>query len=262
MMEYIPNQKLDKEEPSKVPPNESPLLWRYLHFKFADLPDGTNEEKLAQNIFKIFESLPGSFYYHPRAGITVFCKMSETIIVDDIVYKIKNLIKGDFMCRIGEQSVLKGGVLSLHFLFSPTSDQQQRLSQEFIMQEKMSRANDIIMIVEDDLFARNIAVNAMKSKFKVVEVSDGAKATQEYLAHSPDVLFLDIHLPNKKGPAILKEIMEVDPQAYVVMLSADAAKDRIMECIEIGAKGFIAKPFKGEKLFDYIRKCPTIRVYC
>ena len=56
--------------------------------------------------------------------------------------------------------------------------------------------------------------------------------------------------------------MEVDPQAYVIMLSADANKDRIMDCIKMGAKGFIAKPFNGEKLFDYIRRCPTIRVYC
>ena len=56
--------------------------------------------------------------------------------------------------------------------------------------------------------------------------------------------------------------MEVDPQAFVVMLSADAAKDKVMKCMEMGAKGFIAKPFKGEKLYDYIRKCPTMRVYC
>jgi two-component system chemotaxis response regulator CheY len=261
-MEYYPNRRFEKENPPKVPPNEAMTLWRYLHFQFQDLPEGADEEKLAQNIYKIFESLPGDFYYTPRTGITVFCKMPEIIIIDDIAYKIKNLIKGDYMCRIGEQYIMPGGVLSLQFLFSPTSGEQQRLSQEFIMQEKMKRQNDIIMLVEDDLFARNIAVNALKTKFKIVEVSDGAKATQEYLSCSPDVLFLDIHLPNKKGPQILREIMEVDPEAYVVMLSADAAKDRVMECINIGAKGFIAKPFRGDKLYDYIRKCPTIRVYC
>lgn len=261
-MDYLPNLKFDKEDPPKVPAHDAPMLWRALHFQFKDLPDGTDEERLARQIFNIFESLPGQFYFHPRAGITVHCKMPEVIIIDDIVYKIKNLIKGDYMCRMGEQSMLPTGVINLQFLFSPTSSEQQRLSQEFIMQEKLKRPNDVIMLVEDDLFARNIAMNALKGKFKVVEVADGAKATQEYLSHSPDVLFLDIHLPNKKGPAILKEILEVDPQAFVVMLSADAAEDRVMECIGIGAKGFIAKPFRGDKLYDYIRKCPTIRVYC
>lgn len=261
-MDYLPNLRLDTKDPPKVPPSDNQDLWRALHFQFQDLPEGTDEEKLARKIYKIFESLNGQFYYHPRAGITVHCKMPDVIIIDDIIYKIKNLIKGDYMCRMGEQWIMPNGVVSLQFLFSPSSLEQQKLSQEFIMQEKLKRPNDVIMLVEDDLFARNIAKNALKSKFKVVEVTDGAKATQEYLSNSPDVLFLDIHLPNKKGHVILKEILEVDPQAYVVMLSADAAEDRVMECLKIGAKGFIAKPFRGEKLYDYIRKCPTIRVYC
>jgi two-component system chemotaxis response regulator CheY len=261
-MEYLPNRRLDKKDYPVLAVGEAVQLWRLFHIQFKDLPETADIEKLANQIFKIFESLPGSFYFHPRYGITIFCKMADVIIIDDIIYKIKNLIKGDYTCRIGEQFLTANGLLSLQFLFAPSSDEQQRLSQEFIMQEKTKRANDIIMLVEDDLFVRNIVTNALKSKFKIIDVPDGAKATSEYLSHSPDVLFLDIHLPNKKGPAILKEILEVDPQAYVVMLSADAAKDRVIECMQIGAKGFIAKPFRGDKLFDYIRKCPTIRVYC
>ncbi len=261
-MEYYPSSRFDYAHALKKNVIENAYQWRCLHLEFKDLPESTNLEKLSEKIFKIFNSLDGCFYFDPRARISIFCKMGETVIVDDIAYKIKNLIKGDFMCRIGEQSILGNGVISLQFLFSPTSSEQQKLSQEFILQERLNRQNDIIMIVEDDLFARNIAKNALQSKFKVIEVSDGAKATQEYLSCSPDVLFLDIHLPNKKGPQILKEIMDVDPQAYVIMLSADAAKERVMDCIKMGAKGFIAKPFRGEKLYDYIRKCPTIRVYC
>lgn len=261
-MEYYPSNRFEYAHAIKKNTIDAPHPWRCLHFEFRDLPEDNDIEKLAQKIFKIFESLEGCFYFDPRLRMTAFCKMSETIIVDDIIYKIKNLIKGDFMCRIGEQRLLQNGVLSMQFLFSPTSDEKQKLSQEFIVQERVNRQNDVIMIVEDDLFARNIAKNALQSKFKVIEIDDGAKATQEYLSHSPDVLFLDIHLPNKKGYQILKEIMEVDPQAYIVMLSADAAKDRVMSCMQNGAKGFIAKPFRGDKLYDYIRKCPTIRVYC
>lgn len=261
-MKYYPSNRFELSHALDKNTVESPFAWRCLHFEFRDLTEDNDIEKLAQKIYKIFESLDGCFYFDPRQRMTTFCKMGETIIVDDIAYKIKNLIKGDFMCRIGEQTTLQNGILSMQFIFSPTSSEQQKLSQEFIVQERLKRQNDVIMLVEDDLFARNIAKNALQSKFKVIEVTDGAKATQAYLSHSPDVLFLDIHLPNKKGYQILKEIMEVDPQAYIVMLSADAAKDRVMTCIQNGAKGFIAKPFRGEKLYDYIRKCPTIRVYC
>ena len=261
-MEYLPHLRFDPEHAFSKNEIESANQWRCLHIEINELPDNMDIENLAQKIFKIFNSLPGGFYYDPRSRITVFCKMQDSIIIDDIAYKIKSLIKADFMCRLGKQELLSNGIVSLQFIFSPTSSEKQKLSQEFIVQERLKRHHDVVMVVEDDLFSRKIAKSALQDKFKVIEIGDGGKATQEYLATSPDILFLDIHLPNKNGPAILKEIMEVDPQAYVVMLSADAAKDRVMECMKIGAKGFIAKPFKGEKLYDYIRKCPTMRVYC
>ncbi len=261
-MQYYPNSRFEYQHAISKNTIENPFLWRCLHFDFKDLPSGVELESLSKKIYKIFESLDGGYYFDPRSRVTVFCKMGEKIIIDDIIYKIKSLIRGDFMCRVGEQTVLGNGILSLQFLFSPTADEQQKLSQEFIVQERMSRQSDIIMLVEDDLFCRNVVKNALSSKFKVIDIADGGKATQEYLSHSPDVLFLDIHLPNKNGITILKEILEVDPQAYIVMVSADAAKERVMQCMELGAKGFIAKPFNGERLFNYIRKCPSIRVYC
>lgn len=261
-MEYCPHMRFDYDHAMSKVQFEDPSLWRCFNFEFKDLPDDVDLEKLAQKIFNIFKSLPGCFYFDPRTRMSVFCRMNRKVIIDDIVYKIKSLINADFMCRIGEQSMIKDAIVSLQFLFSPTSVEKQKLSQEFIVQERLKRQNDIIMVIEDDMFSRNIAVNALKSKFKVVEVVDGAKAVREYLSCSPDIVFLDIHLPNKKGYQILEEIIELDPQAFVVMLSADAAKDSVTQCIKSGAKGFVAKPFKAEKLFEYIRKCPTIRVYC
>lgn len=261
-MEYLVNRKFDSAHAFKSNAIEHTRHWRLFDLHFNDLADDIKMDDLSVKIFKIFESLPGCFYFDGRNMISVFCKMGDTVVIDDISFKIKSLIKGDYMCRIGEQSFVGDSVVKVQFIFSPTSSQQQRLSQEFVAQEREKRNHDVVMIVEDDLFARNIAISALKGKFKVVEVSDGAKAAPEYLAHSPDIVFLDIHLPNKKGPKILEEIMEVDPKAHVVMLSADAAQDKVMACVKNGAKGFIAKPFQGEKLYDYIRKCPTIRVYC
>jgi two-component system chemotaxis response regulator CheY len=261
-MDYHPHMRFDTKHAVSKNTIDSITHWRCFHMEFQELPDDTDIEILNQKIFKIFKSLYGDFYFDPRTRTSIFCKMSATIIIDDIIYKIKSLINADFMCRLGEQILLPNGILSLQFLFSPTSTETQKLSQEFILQERLKRQNDVVMVVEDDLFARNIAVNALKNKFKVIEVSDGSKVIQEYLSHSPDIVFLDIHLPKKKGYHILKEILELDPEAYIVMLSADAALDRIKQCMDIGAKGFIAKPFRGEKLYDYIRKCPTIRVYC
>jgi two-component system chemotaxis response regulator CheY len=261
-MEYHVPRKFDYSHAVKGNTIDYTRHWRLFDLRFNDLASDINKDDLAMKIFRTFESLPGSFYYEGRDQMTVFCKIGEKVVIDDIAFKIKSLIKGDYMCRIGEQGFVGDSIVSIQFVISPTSSEQQKLSQEFVALERQKRNHDVIMVVEDDLFARNIAKSALQSKFKLVEVTDGGKAAAEYLSHSPDVVFLDIHLPNKKGPDILQEIMEVDPKAYVVMLSADAAQEKVMACVRNGAKGFIAKPFKGEKLYDYIRKCPTIRVYC
>lgn len=262
VMEYLINRKFDLPHALKTNTIEYTRHWRLVEMRFNDLADDIKMDDLAIKIFKIFESLPGCFYFDGRGLISVFCKMGEVLVLDDISFRVKSLMKGDYMCRMGEQSFIDEQIVKIQYIFSPTSSEKQKLSQEFVAQEREQRNHDVVMVVEDDLFARNIATSALKGKFKVVEVSDGAKAAPEYLSHSPDIVFLDIHLPNKKGDEILAEIMEIDPKAHVVMLSADAAQDRVMKCVKSGAKGFIAKPFKGEKLYDYIRKCPTIRVYC
>ena len=99
----------------------------------------------------------------------------------------------------GSSLVIKGGVVSLQFLFSPTSHEQQKLSQEFIEQERVGRQYDVVMVVEDDLFSRNIATNALKNKFKVVEVMDGGKAVQEYLSHSSGYSVFGYSFTKQKG---------------------------------------------------------------
>lgn len=261
-MDYLVNRRFDLVHALKVNAVEFKRHWRLFDMHFNDLADDIKMDDLSVKIFKVFESLSGCFYFDGRTRIAVFCKMGDSVIVDDLIHKVRTLMKGDYMCRIGEQTIIDDGIVSLQFVFSPTASEKQKLSQEFVDQERLKRNHDVVMVVEDDLFARNIATSALKGKFKVIEVSDGAKAAQEYLSYSPDVVFLDIHLPNKKGPKILEEIMEMDPKAYVVMLSADAAQEKVVACVKNGAKGFIAKPFRGDKLYDYIRKCPTIRVYC
>lgn len=261
-MEYLVNRTFDMRHATRANVVDHVNYWRVLDMQFQDIGNDVDMDTLSTKIFKIFESLPGCFYFDGRSSIAVFCRIGDKVIVDDIAFKVRSLIKGDYMCRIGEQSFVDNSIVKIQYVFSPTSNEQHKLSQEFVAQERLKRNHDIIMVVEDDLYARTIVTSALKSKFKLVEVSDGAKAAQEYLSHSPDIVFLDIHLPNKKGYDILEEIMEIDPKAYVVMLSADAKQDRVMSCVKHGAKGFIAKPFQGEKLYDYIRKCPTIRVYC
>ncbi len=116
-----------------------------------------------------------------------------------------------------------------------------------------------IMIVEDDLFSQKLIGNALKSKYKLSMSSDGAGALMSYVNKAPDVLFLDIGLPDMNGHEVLERIFKLDPDAYVVMFSGNGDKENVMKAVDLGAKGFVGKPFTQERLLQYIEKSPFIQ---
>ena len=116
-----------------------------------------------------------------------------------------------------------------------------------------------IMVIEDDPFSQRLISNVLKNKYNFTIVGEGANACTNYLIKAPDVLFLDINLPDANGHDILKEIFEIDPDAYVIMFSGKGDKENILKAIDLEAKGFLGKPFTQNKLMQYIRKSPHIK---
>lgn len=116
-----------------------------------------------------------------------------------------------------------------------------------------------LMIIEDDAFSRRLVENILQKQYKLTGLEDAEVALATYANLAPDLLFLDINLPDVSGHELLERIIAMDPEAYVVMLSGNADKANIMQAMGKGAKGFVAKPFNREKLFQYIERCPSIR---
>lgn len=129
-----------------------------------------------------------------------------------------------------------------------------------IAMRRQERELPEIMIVEDDAFSQKLVSNALGTKYKISACGDGQGAIMSYVTKAPDVLFLDIGLPDMDGHAVLERIFKLDPEAYVVMFSGNGNKENIMRAVELGAKGFVGKPFTKEKLFQYIEKSPHIQV--
>jgi len=116
-----------------------------------------------------------------------------------------------------------------------------------------------VMVVEDDLFSQKLVKNALKGKYSVSMTEDGQGAIMNYVNKAPDVLFLDIGLPDIDGHEVLEKLFKLDPDAYVVMFSGNGDKENIMRAVELGAKGFVGKPFTQERLLQYIEKSPFIQ---
>lgn len=115
-----------------------------------------------------------------------------------------------------------------------------------------------IMIVEDDPFSQKLINRAIGDQYSLTMTGDGQGAIMNYIKKAPDVLFLDIGLPDIDGHEVLKQIFKIDPDAFVVMFSGKGDRENVTRAVQTGAKGFIGKPFTQEKLFQYINKSPFI----
>jgi len=112
-----------------------------------------------------------------------------------------------------------------------------------------------ILIVDDAAFMRMMIKDTLKKNGyeNLLESPDGEIAVQMYKAEKPDLVIMDITMPNKNGLEALKEIKEIDPNAKIVMCSAMGQESMVVEAIRSGAKDFIVKPFKADRVLKTVQ---------
>lgn len=109
-----------------------------------------------------------------------------------------------------------------------------------------------VLIVDDASFMR-IALRTMldKNGFKVIgEAEDGMSAILKYKQFNPDIVTLDVTMPDIDGIQVLREIKKYDSSARIVMITAMGQKTIVKKAVLNGAKSFIVKPFKEEHLIQ------------
>jgi len=113
-----------------------------------------------------------------------------------------------------------------------------------------------IMLVDDAAFMRMTIKNALtKAGYdNIVEASDGQIAVETYQKEHPDLVIMDITMPNMDGIQALQAIKTLDPEARVVMCSAMGQEGMVVEAIKLGAKDFIVKPFKQDRILQTVEK--------
>ncbi|MED4934572.1 response regulator [Heyndrickxia coagulans] len=113
-----------------------------------------------------------------------------------------------------------------------------------------------ILIVDDAAFMRMMIKDILtKNGYDVVaEAADGAQAIEKYKEHRPDLVTMDITMPEVDGIGALKEIKKIDPDAKVIMCSAMGQQAMVIDAIQAGAKDFIVKPFQADRVIEAIQK--------
>lgn len=113
-----------------------------------------------------------------------------------------------------------------------------------------------VLVVDDAAFMRMMLKEILeKNGLEVVgEATNGDEAVNKYKELCPDLVTMDITMPEKNGIEALKEIIAIDPNAKVLMCSAMGQQALVLDAIQAGAKDFIVKPFQEDWVMDAIRK--------
>lgn len=113
-----------------------------------------------------------------------------------------------------------------------------------------------VLIVDDAAFMRMMIKDILsKNGFNVVgEAANGEEAVTKYKELDPDIVTMDITMPEKDGIAALKDIKKVNPAAKVIMCSAMGQQAMVIDAIQAGAKDFIVKPFQADRVIEAITK--------
>ena len=111
-----------------------------------------------------------------------------------------------------------------------------------------------VLLVDDSAFMRNMIKEVIKDKgHEIAEAGDGDQAIEKTKEFSPDIIFLDVVMPNKNGVDALKEIKKTNKDVHVVMCTSVGGQQKIIdEAVSAGASDFIVKPFNQEDILSAI----------
>ncbi len=116
----------------------------------------------------------------------------------------------------------------------------------------MTRENArTILIVDDSAFTRSIHKRIIEAQgYRTLEAEAGTEAVDLYGRESPDLVMVDLLLPDMDGMEVIREIRKIDPEARLVVCSTDKQRYRKQEARELGVRGYFSKPVDPEALAE------------
>lgn len=113
-----------------------------------------------------------------------------------------------------------------------------------------------VLIVDDAAFMRMMIKDILEKNGYTVtgEANNGIKAVELYKKERPDIVTMDITMPDMDGIQAVKAIREMDPSAKIIMCSAMGKQSMVMDAIKAGARDFIVKPFQADRVLEAVKK--------
>lgn len=113
-----------------------------------------------------------------------------------------------------------------------------------------------VLVVDDSAFMRKLICDTLVQGgiYPVIEAKDGEEAIAKFIEKLPSLVLMDINMPKKNGIDAVREILSINPEAIVIMLTAIDQEWAKEEAKKIGVRYFIAKPFRREEIYQTVSK--------
>lgn len=259
--------------------NQDPKSWENWSSIVFNIPE--DDEDIKQDCLLWVKSLCEAYffdtetriYFSKNEDIHVLCKNIKIELMDNFIKQIKDMAKhykvdnaidntvyflGDNAQEYQDVIMQKLGKIKLDYADDRPVQQKgkEKAQDRFNLFGKRdpSFANDKVklLLIEDDPVTTWMVNNALKEECEILSLGYANKVYATYGIYEPDIIFLDIGLPDDSGYEVLKWIKKNDPGALVVMFSSNDNLDNLIEALECGASGFIPKPFLKESLMYYV----------
>jgi CheY-like chemotaxis protein len=244
---------------------QNPMSWTDWHVLQIEMSEMSTEEMgdcmiwTKSIIDSYLKDIEGRVYVRDGKDIHILCKHVSQDILHETGQQICDLIYAEIACfsqfciyDLGsEASAYAKTVLE-------TETVSERENTVTLMGYDDNKSIDNfddqikVLLVEDDAVTRWMVRNALKHQCRFSSAPTASKAYSMVQSENPDIVFLDINLPDQSGLQVLEWILSKNPNTSVVMFSGDGNLDNISNCLQVGAQGFISKPFLKENLLHYI----------
>lgn len=247
--------------------------WYALHIELDDITDDLYKDCVVWTrsiVDSYLKNVQGGVYLCDNKNINIICKTDNPRALHYVGEQICDLVEheSDLPFNYNVYDLKSEGHLytqnildRANYLYSQSvyhaSPNKGIVLNERFEQKKITKSLKI-MLVEDDVITRWMIRTVVKNEGELITADTANKAYGAYSSNKPDIVFLDINLPDGSGLSVLDWIMRNDPGACVVMFSSEDSLDNISNALENGAKGFIRKPFVKEDIYYYIRDLSEI----
>lgn len=247
-----------------------------IHFNFSQKNIRIPESDFVLTVSEILEGRPATAFFCDNGDVFLALTSAQSSLVNKIVDVVKHKYnmgfqpfhafydfssQGESLRMLCQERLLTLGKINqaahVEQIIPPqvslrySQDQKQKF--ELLKAQRSKRTDILALVVEDQPFSRQLLMSTLQRQAKVIACGSSRDALTLYLNRAPDIVFLDIELPDISGHELAATIRQLDPESFVVMVTANNYLEDVQRAKQNEAKGFIAKPYSKDKIL----KCLT-----